>query len=103
MIARSVALGWVTNPDGIPLDDPKHSARIMKCPPAHSSFFQKEIRNAAPPVPNIMAIADILLIGYEVISTILTISWTFLNTLFEALQVIYIEHHNNSNSTADDS
>jgi hypothetical protein len=59
-------------------------------------------RNERVALPS-MAIADILLIGWEVISTILTISWTFLNTLFEALQVIYIEHHNNSNSTADDS
>jgi hypothetical protein len=51
-----------------------------------------------------MALTDILLIGWEVISTILSISWTFLNTLYEALQAIYIEHHNNnSNSTADDS
>ena len=46
-----------------------------------------------------MALADILLIIWEVASTILTISWTYFVVLLEAMHQIYISH--NGGATAD--
>jgi hypothetical protein len=45
-----------------------------------------------------MAWADILLIIWEVATTILTISWTYFVVLSEALHQIYVNH---SGATAD--
>ncbi len=46
-----------------------------------------------------MALADILLIIWEVASTILTISWTYFVVLLEVMHQIYISH--NGGATAD--
>ena len=37
-------------------------------------------------------LVDILLIIWEVISTVAAISWTFATTLFDALYQIYVSH-----------
>jgi hypothetical protein len=48
-----------------------------------------------------MALADILLIIWEVATTILTISWTYFVTLLEALHQIYINHQNGATADTD--